>query len=185
MRIIGGKNKGCKLALPDEVYTRPTTDRIREAVFNILEHHPDISLQRSYVLDGFAGSGAMGLEALSRGASHITFVEQQVEVVKVLQRNIESLADKSQVELIRGDLMKIKRASHARDVVFLDPPYGKGLEFTAIPCLQRQGWINKDTIIVYETDVRTDLTSLRSMVEIIDERVYGAIKICFLQLHNI
>ncbi|AIK96957.1 16S rRNA (guanine(966)-N(2))-methyltransferase RsmD [Candidatus Odyssella acanthamoebae] len=184
MRIIGGKNRGRKLTLPDEAYTRPTTDRIREAVFNILTHHPEVKLQGSQVLDGFAGSGAMGLEALSRGAIHVTFVEQQVGVAKILQKNIEVLADKSQIELIRGDLMKIKRASQPMDLIFLDPPYGKGLEFTAIPYLQTQGWINKNTIIIYETDVRTDLTPLLSMIVIIDERVYGAIKICFLRPHN-
>ncbi|MBW8309142.1 MAG: 16S rRNA (guanine(966)-N(2))-methyltransferase RsmD [Candidatus Paracaedibacteraceae bacterium] len=184
MRIIGGRNRGRRLTLPDEAYTRPTTDRVREAIFNILMHYPDVKLQGSRVLDGFAGSGAMGLEALSRGAMHVTFVEQQARVAKVLQHNIDVLAEKSQVNLIHGDLLKIKMASQPMDLVFLDPPYGKGLEFTAIPYLQKQGWTSQDTIIIYETDVRTDLTPLLSLVDIIDERAYGSIKICFLRPHN-
>ena len=184
MRIIGGRNRGRKLVLPDEAYTRPTTDRVREAIFNILLHHPAVRLQGSRVLDGFAGSGAMGLEALSRGALHVTFVEHQLNVAKVLQQNIEGLANKNHVKLIHGDLLKIKTAAYPMDLVFLDPPYGKGLEFTAIPYLHRQGWIDKNTIIIYETDVKTDLSPLVSMVDIIDERIYGGIKICFLQPHN-
>lgn len=182
MRIIAGKNRGRKLELPDETLTRPTTDRVRESIFNILSHHPEISLQGAHVLDAFAGSGAMGLEALSRGAFHVTFVEKQPQVIAILKQNIQKLANPEQAELIQRDLLTLKTmAPQPMNLVFLDPPYGKGLEFTSIPYLYTKGWIDETTLIVYETDAKTDVTPLAKMVRILDERLYGTIRVCFLQ----
>lgn len=184
MRIIGGKNKGRKLLLPDATYTRPTTDRIRESIFNIIVHHAEINLQGAYVLDGFAGSGAMGLEALSRGAAKVILVEQQPPVFKILKQNVSAIDQGGQIELIQGDLRKIKVARRPMDLVFLDPPYGQGLEFQAISYLKSQGWMNEDTIIIYETDQKTCIDQLQDMVDVMDERSYGGIVIRFMRIRT-
>lgn len=182
MRLIGGKNRGRKLLVPDESFTRPTTDRIRESVFNILAHHPEVELQGSRVLDAFAGSGAMGLEALSRGASHITFVELEPKIIQALQLNIQGISSKGETTLVQGSIAKIPSTSQAVDLVFLDPPYGKGLEFSCLPILVKQGWVSGDTVFVYETSIKTDVTLFELPIDVIDERTYGGTKILFFRL---
>lgn len=181
MRIIAGKNRGRKLDLPDGTLTRPTTDRVRESIFNILSHHPEVSLQGARILDAFAGSGAMGLEALSRGALHVTFVEKQARVASVLRQNIQKLSGSGQTEVIQKDLLTIQAAAQPMDLVFLDPPYGKGLEFTSIPYLYDKGWIDEATLVVYETDAKTDPAPLANIVRILDERLYGTIRVRLLR----
>lgn len=184
MRIVGGKNRGRKLAFPDQAYTRPTTDRIREAIFNILCHHPEIDLQGAYVLDAFAGSGAVGLEALSRGAANVTFVEAHPKVVNILQQNLKLFSESDQIQLMISDIRKLKKAARAMDLVFLDPPYGKGLEFQALPYLVEQNWINSDTVIVYETEAQTDIVPLLARTAVLDDRRYGGTKVYLLKLKN-
>jgi 16S rRNA (guanine966-N2)-methyltransferase len=181
MRIIGGKNRGRKLLLPDESLVRPTPDRVREAIFNILAHHPEVNLTGARVLDAFAGSGAMGLEALSRGAESVTFVEIHARVIPVLEQNINHLADPGQTTLIRGDLLTLKTAPQPMDLVFLDPPYGKGLESEGLPQLINQGWIDQNTLLVYETAAKTDTAFFGDWVDLLDERSYGPIKIRLLR----
>lgn len=176
MRIIGGRNKGRTLILPDDKITRPTTDRVREALFNILDHHPDFNLQGSRILDAFAGSGSLGLEALSRGAGHVTFVESHPKIVPVLRQNIETVAGES--HLLTHPIEKISQTSTPVDLVFLDPPYRQDLEVPTLQLLIDKGWIGSETLICLEMHARDPVPDV-PWLEIRDNRTYGQVKIIF------
>lgn len=181
MRIIGGRNKGKKLILPDETITRPTTDRVRESLFNILSHHPDFEWIDSHVLDAFAGSGALGLEALSRGAAHVTFVESHPKVISVLQQNMGMIPGEK--KLLTHPIEKIGPSSRPMDLVFLDPPYKKGLEIPTLNHLKTQGWIGFDTLVCLEMHSQDDLPEV-PWFQCHDQRQYGQTKIMFGKLRT-
>ncbi len=155
MRLVGGKYRGKILGVPDGMDTRPTSDRAREALFNILAHrYPahDFSVIGARVLDLCAGTGALGLEALSRGAAHVTFVEQGAEALKVLQANVRSMKTPEQMQIIRGDATRLPRASVPCSLVFLDPPYADGIEAKVLMSAAAAGWISSNALVVVETD---------------------------------
>jgi 16S rRNA (guanine966-N2)-methyltransferase len=184
MRIVGGQFKGRAIAAPAGRDTRPTGDRAREAVFNILSHAPWSSgIEGRRVLDLFAGSGALGLEAMSRGAASALFVETDAAARGVIRDNIEALGLFGTTHIQRRDAtdlgLKPAGLGEPFDLVFLDPPYGKGLGEAALARLKPGGWITPDALAVLE--VGADEAPALPDFETLDERNYGAAKILFLR----
>ena len=151
MRIIAGKNRGLKLADLGKgdmaAHLRPTTDRVRESLFNILQNWVNFNGLR--VLDLFAGTGALGLEALSRGAQHATFVENGRVGQKLIQQNITLMRASDGTTFLTQDATKLTPGAPC-DLVFLDPPYGQSLGERALTSARAQGWIAPDALIVFE-----------------------------------
>ena len=145
MRIVGGSHRGRPLIAPPGDAVRPTSDRAREALFNILSHGEfaaaGIAFAEAAVLDAFAGTGAFGLEALSRGASEAVFIENDREALAALRRNIADLGETARSRVIAGDATRPPRAPIACAVAFLDPPYASGLAVPALTALAAAGWL--------------------------------------------
>ena len=179
IRIISGKFRKTPLLLPDPKTTRPTSDRVREAIFNMLAHSCDVDLDGAIVLDAFAGSGAMGLESLSRGASKVIFLEKNREVLKILQANIHKLKVESESEILKNDIEAIQTAMHPVDLVFMDPPYNQNLENRALHLLKERGWIGKDTLVCIERSSKAAPLIDEDFQEI-QSRTYGAASVVFL-----
>jgi 16S rRNA (guanine966-N2)-methyltransferase len=156
MRIISGQWRGRALLAPAGDATRPTADRVREALFSMLTSRFG-SFEGLRVFDGFAGTGALGLEALSRGAAHATFVERDAEAVKALRGNIDKLGANATV--IASPLESIGRAPAPCDLVLLDPPYASGLGDVALARLAANGWIAPHALISVETGRKDVLTT--------------------------
>lgn len=179
MRIISGKFRRQSLLMPPSSITRPTADRTREAVFNIITSlNPQIFLEET-ILDAFAGSGSLGLEALSRGASHVTFLENNPQALQVLNQNAIKLGVQSQCAMTHCDVANPPKAPHPMTMVFLDPPYEDTRTDLYITTLHQQGWISPQTLIVLETSSKKDLILPRH-ITILDQRRYGAALISFL-----
>lgn len=177
MRIISGIYRSRRIARPNEKTTRPTSDRTREALFNILSNLSDFSFQGATVLDAFAGSGALGLEALSRGAAHVVFMERDTQVLSVIKYNIAVLQiNPTQVTLLKGDATQPTYRDQPVDLIFLDPPYHQGLEVKCIDALCEKGWISSQTILVIETAANMKLETPKNWITLV-ERTYGAAKI--------
>jgi 16S rRNA (guanine966-N2)-methyltransferase len=180
MRIIAGKfRRRTLLTPPAEV--RPTSDRARESLFNVIYSLEDSPLEGASVLDAFAGSGALGLEALSRGAAHVTFLEKNPRVARTLTENIVNLGVGPQCAVMVSDATKPPKAPHPVSLVFLDPPYDQIVEGPCLAALHHQGWIQAHTLIVLETSAKRAL-SLPQQAALIDQRRYGAALISFLRL---
>lgn len=152
MRIVGGEFRGRSLAAPKTQSIRPTTDRSRESLFNILSHAYPETLDQTRVLDLFAGTGGLGLEALSRGCRSALFVESGVEGRGIIQKNIESFGLQGRARLFRRDATKLGPSGTMGqfDLIFADPPYGKGLGEKALASAARGGWIALGAVIVLE-----------------------------------
>lgn len=185
MRIVGGQFKGRAITAPAGRDTRPTGDRAREAVFNVLAHadwSPGVEGRR--VLDLFAGSGALGLEAMSRGAAFALFVETDAAVRGTIRDNIEALGLFGATRIHRRDAtdLGVKPAGLGEpfDLVFLDPPYRKGLGERALARLGEGGWITDDALIVFEC--AADEAPQAPGYAVVDTREYGAAKVMFLRL---
>ncbi len=153
MRIIAGDFRGRALAALGKgdagAHLRPTTDRVRESLFNVLMHTGAIPGAR--VLDLFAGTGALGLEALSRGADHVTFVDDGRVSQRLITQNIEICKAQSHSHLMRRNVLKLgENPEAAYDVIFMDPPYGKTLGEKALDFAVSGGWVAKDALIVWE-----------------------------------
>lgn len=161
MRIVGGRFRGRSLVAPNSQNIRPTTDRTRESLFNILSNKFEFSGKR--VIDLFAGTGALGLEAISRGCNFALFVEQSAEGRALLRQNIETLGLQGNSRIFKRDATKLGDAGPIQpfDIVFLDPPYSKGLGEKAIAELLRGNWLCDNAIVILEED-------RRAMPEIID-----------------
>ncbi|WP_281702138.1 16S rRNA (guanine(966)-N(2))-methyltransferase RsmD [Acetobacter malorum] len=164
MRIIAGARKGRMLAAPSGTTTRPTADRVRQALFDILLHAPwggpDL-LTNARVLDVFAGTGALGLEALSRGAEHATFFENDRAALSALRTNIAGCKWEDRSKVIPRDVTKPTRAPAPCSVLFLDPPYRQDLPARTLAALQAQGWIAPGAIAVIETAAQEPLPLLQ------------------------
>lgn len=185
MRIVGGDLKGRAIATPEGKTTRPTSDRARQAVFNILEHAqwmPALSGLR--VMDVFAGSGALGFEALSRGAAFCLFVETDDDARGAIRENIEAYGKFGVTRVHRRDATHLGirpgSAGEAFDLVFLDPPYHKGLGEVALNALIEGNWVSENAIAVLEKGA-DEATFLSELWEIIDTRNYGAAQVFFLK----
>ncbi len=171
MRIIGGRFRGTALAAVGKgdaaAHLRPTTDRVRESLFNVLTH--GYGLEGAQVLDLFAGTGALGLEALSRGASRVTFVDDGRVAQKLLTENITKLRVADETTVIRRDATRLG-VGEPHDLIFLDPPYGKGLGEKALAAAIAGGWIAPGALIVWEEGVAV---TPPPGVSQLDERKYG------------
>lgn len=170
MRIIAGKWRGRQLEMPSQKITRPTTDRVREALFSILLSRVG-SLADLYVFDAFAGSGALGFEALSRGAEHVFFAEKNQGTRRVLQNNVRTLKCENQVS-IAMDAFKIGTVRRPFDLVFMDPPYGVGLESELFAYLCQNKLINAQTLFVVESHADNAPLCIADAM-CIDYRIYG------------
>ncbi|ANP45119.1 16S rRNA (guanine(966)-N(2))-methyltransferase RsmD [Candidatus Viadribacter manganicus] len=185
MRIVGGQYKGRAITAPAGRDTRPTSDRARESLFNVLAHADwSPGLEGRRVLDLFAGSGALGLEAMSRGAVFALFVETDSAARGAIRDNIEALGLFGNTRIHRRDATDLgpKPAGLGEpfDLVFLDPPYGKGLGERALAALREGSWMTPDALIILE--VGADETPILPAYETLDERSYGAAKLIFLKL---
>ena len=152
MRIVGGRLRGRTLAAPKSQAIRPTADRLREALFNILVHAYGDPVTGARVLDLFAGTGALGLEALSRGAAFALFVDDAAEARALLRENVATLGLGGTTRIFRRDATKLGPADPVDpfNLVFLDPPYGKGLAEKALVSARDGGWLAADALIVVE-----------------------------------
>jgi 16S rRNA (guanine966-N2)-methyltransferase len=175
MRIVGGRFRGRAIAAPPGTGTRPTSDRVREALFNILAHGVEgFGLEGARVLDLFAGSGALGLEALSRGAAYCLFVEDNADARGAIRQNIESLGLTGASKLWRRDATKLGPASPMQpfQLLFADPPYGKGLGEAALGAALAGDWLAPSSICVLEERADAPLAAPEGL-EALDTRVYG------------
>ena len=152
MRIVGGRLRGRALAAPTSQAIRPTADRLREALFNILVHAYGDPITGARVLDLFAGTGALGLEALSRGAAFALFVDDAAEARALLRENIAALGLAGVTRVFRRDAAKLGAAHPLApfSLAFLDPPYGQGLAEQALSGAQAGGWLANDALVVVE-----------------------------------
>lgn len=183
MRIIGGRLRGRTIEGPQHEGLRPTSDRVREAIFNILVHGiPDFEVADVEVLDLFAGSGALGLEALSRGASYCLFVDDSVAARALLRTNIEQLQLNGVTRIFRRDATDLGNAG-SRDrfgLVFVDPPYGKGLGERALASAAQGGWLREGAIALLE-DRKGALGQLPQGFQEVDRRAWGDTEVLFLR----
>lgn len=184
MRLIAGLYKGRVLAAPEGITTRPTADRVRESLFNILAHG-EPALRGAKILDVFAGSGALGLEALSRGAAHVWFIEQDAKPSLVIDANIRKLGCDANATLLRCDALRPPKAPAACRLLLLDPPYRSGLAGPALIALAAQGWIDRPARIVVEVAEGEEFASPLADFAIQDERKYGAARLVFLEQNPI
>jgi 16S rRNA (guanine966-N2)-methyltransferase len=184
MRIVAGKHRGRVLLVPEGAAIRPTSDRAREALFNILEHGSFAAggsrLAERRVLDAFAGTGALGLEALSRGAGHITFIELASDARKLLARNIAALGEQERTTILSGDATRPPHALAPVALALLDPPYGKGLGAKALAALAAAGWFAPDTLIVLEIGAK-ESPDVPEGFTLRDDRRYGAARLLFIE----
>ncbi len=155
MRIVGGRLRGRALAAPKSQAIRPTADRLREALFNILAHAYGDPASGARVLDLFAGTGALGLEAISRGATFTLFVDDGAEARALIRENVETLGLAAVTKIFRRDATRLGAAHPVEpfSLVFLDPPYGKGLAESALVSARAGQWLTEDALIVVEESV--------------------------------
>ncbi len=182
MRIISGKWRGRALKAPTTHDIRPTSDRLRETLFNILAHHPAVQLDGARVLDLFAGTGALGLEALSRGAEFSLFVDDGIEARGVLRENIHTLGAQGQSRIFRRDATQLGaiQGMPPFTLVFADPPYGNGLAEKALQSALDGGWIAANAIIVIEEDASATVQLPKALV-VLDTRETARSKLLIAQ----
>jgi 16S rRNA (guanine966-N2)-methyltransferase len=182
MRIVGGRLKGRVLSAPASRAIRPTSERLRESIFDILEHRFPGYIEGARVVDLFAGTGALAIEALSRGARFALFVDNGAEARALLRANVEALALGGVTRIWRADAAKLGSAPAGGpfSLAFIDPPYGQGLAGPALGSLVEGGWLEPDALCVVEEDAKADIAAPAGL-ERVDERVYGDTKIAIFQ----
>ena len=185
MRIVGGKFKGRALVTPDGQNTRPTSDRAREAIFNILAHADWApNLEGARVMDVFAGSGALGFEAMSRGAAFCLFVETDEAARGAIRDNVETFGLFGTTRVHRRDATQLGprpgSQAEAFNLVFLDPPYRKGLGEKALDALISGNWLSENAIIVFERAADED-DFVTDVWQKINVKTYGAAQVLFLK----
>lgn len=182
MRIISGQNRGTKLNTLEGKNTRPTLDRVKESLFNII----NLKLEDAIVLDLFAGSGALGLEALSRGAKQTIFCDNAQDAIKVITQNIEKTRNKENSLLLKMSyekaLQEIKNKAVALDIIFLDPPYESNFYFKSLELIKQYKLLKDDGIIIVETDDKERTLNYidNEYFDIYDIRKYGRVSLIFL-----
>ena len=187
MRIVAGRFKGRRLEAPGGRDTRPTSDRARESIFNVISHGLadwQGALDGASVVDVFAGTGALGLEALSRGATHATFIDASGGALASLKKNAAQMGAWRETTLLKLDATRLPppplAAKAPCGVAFLDAPYGQELTAPALAGLARQGWIGDGSLAVVEIGAEEPLVTGPGFTQL-DERTYGAAKVVFLQ----
>ena len=181
LRIIAGRHRGRRIAAPEGLATRPTSERAREALFGVLERGSP-PLRGSRFLDLFAGSGAAALEAISRGAVEALCIDQASAAVAAIRANVEALGESGAVSVLRADACRLGPASQPFDIAFLDPPYGSGLAAPTLLALLERGWLAPGARIAVEIAQREALQPPPGLL-VEDERRYGAAR--FLLLHPV
>ena len=176
MRIISGKYSGRKIITPKGKETRPTTDRFKETLFNIIENSLKIDLKEKNILDLFAGSGSLGLEAISRGAKSCVFLDKSSKAIRVIEDNINNLG-LSSYDCINIDVSKIRKfkkdVEDKIDIIFSDPPYSKtDINEIAISNLVKNSWIRRNSYLFLETSIRRPIKDIKDF-QIIDDRKIG------------
>lgn len=183
MRIVAGRFRGRTLAAPEHAGLRPTADRVRESVFNKLVHGiANFELRGARVIDLFAGTGALGLEAVSRGAGYCLFVEDDADARALIRTNVEAFGLQGETRIFRRDATDLGPAGNmaAFSLAFLDPPYGKGLGDQALKILADGKWLTPDAVAVLEE--RTGVSvNLPAGFEEVDRRSYGETTVYFLR----
>jgi 16S rRNA (guanine966-N2)-methyltransferase len=183
MRIVGGDFRGKPLIAPEgRTGVRPTSDRARESVFNILMHGHFGSLDGVRVADLFAGTGALGLEALSRGAAQATFVERSRTALDSLRANIATFKVQDRCRILTGDAtaLPFAGAGQGYGLVFIDPPYDADILPAALSGLKAQNWLDGGAVVVCESRFNYDLV-LPDGFSLLDERRYGKAKVSFVR----
>lgn len=179
MRIIAGKYKGRKINRPSLTQTRPTTDQTRESIFNILStflEREGMAFENLNVLDVFAGSGALGFEALSRGAPYATFMEWDNKACHIIAQNAKHLTVINSVSILQGDARHPMTADRLYNLIFLDPPYNKGLITPVLNALKKKKWVGENAIIIMELSSEEANPETEGF-DILLERVYGSTKV--------
>ncbi|HHW07977.1 MAG TPA: 16S rRNA (guanine(966)-N(2))-methyltransferase RsmD [Clostridia bacterium] len=179
MRIIAGKRKGLLLQAPKGYDTRPTIDRVKEAMFNVIQGYE----QDAHVLDLFAGTGALGLEALSRGARLAVFVEKHPPAWRVLSANIAKAGFQDQAVVIKGDALVFLRQYEGMpfDLIFIDPPYGSDLVVQVLTSICRRGLLAPGGLVVLETGVKYGPVPAVPGLQLLKEKIYGDTMLLFFE----
>jgi 16S rRNA (guanine966-N2)-methyltransferase len=191
MRVIAGRLRGRRIEAPEDGSVRPTSDRVRENLFNLLAHgrlaaEAGPLLEDAHVLDGFAGSGALGIEALSRGAADAVFLDKDLTALHCLRGNLKHLGEEARATLVQADVLhppkreSVRGNPAPRSLVFLDPPYRSGLAGAALAALETSGWLAPAALAVIELEL-ADKTETPPGFEIADDRRYGRTRLLFLK----
>ena len=190
LRVVGGRLKGRPLKVPGRGSAagralRPTTDRVRESLFNVLAHGiEDFDIAGATVVDVFAGTGALGLEAMSRGAGHAVFIDDSPASLACVRDNAARLGLARDVTLLKLDARKLAPpplvAKAPASLVFLDPPYGSGLATAALAGLAQKGWLKPGAVAVAEVEAKEPLPAPKGFM-VFDERTYGRARLVFLR----
>ena len=182
MRIVGGELSGRSLATPGSRAIRPSADRLRQTLFDVLAHGHGDPVAGARVLDLFAGTGALGLEALSRGARTVLFVEDGVEARGLIRRNIEALGLGGRTRIFRRVATRLGAAGTIApfDLVFADPPYGKGLGVRALAAARAGGWLRPGALAILEEDAKVEI-AVPEGFEVVDRRRIGDSQLVFLK----
>ena len=184
MRIISGKARGTKLYTLEGENTRPTLDRVKESIFNIIQNE----IEGAKILDLFAGSGAIGLEFLSRGAQKAVLCDNSKEAINIIKKNIEKTHMEQQVQILNDDFEECieKLKNEEFDIIYLDPPYATNYIYKAIEKITKLEIAQEQSLIIIETDdeQRIEKEIEKTETEIVDKRKYGRATIIFLKLKN-
>ncbi|HZZ63292.1 MAG TPA: 16S rRNA (guanine(966)-N(2))-methyltransferase RsmD [Roseiarcus sp.] len=182
MRVVSGRLKGRVLAAPPSRAVRPTSERLRESIFDILEHRYPGSFEGARAVDLFAGSGALGIEALSRGARFVLFVDNGTEARALLRANVEALGLGGVSRIWRADATRLGRAPAGGPfgLAFLDPPYGQDLAGRALAALVAGGWLEPDALCVVEEAAKAAIRVPEGL-EPVDERTYADSRVVILR----
>ena len=182
MRVVGGRLRGRNLAPPKSQAIRPTADRLRESLFNILVHGYGNAVADARVLDLFAGTGALGIEASSRGAAFVLFVDDGAEARALLRENVEALGLGGVARIFRRDATNLGPAHPLEpfSVAFLDPPYGKGFAELSLTSMREGRWLIKDALVVVEESTEARFSAPDGYVEL-ERRDYGESELIFLR----
>jgi 16S rRNA (guanine966-N2)-methyltransferase len=182
MRIVGGRLRGRALAVPSSQTIRPTAERLREALFNILVHRHGDPVTGARVLDLFAGTGALGLEALSRGADFALFIDDAASARALIRENVAALGLGGVSRVFRRDAARLGEAQRLApfSLLFLDPPYGRGLAENALASARAGGWIATDALIVVEEAAKAAFVAPTGLEEL-DRRTYDDTELIFMR----
>jgi 16S rRNA (guanine966-N2)-methyltransferase len=182
MRVVGGRFRGRALSAPKSQTIRPTADRLRESLFNILSHAYGGPVDGGRVLDLFAGTGALGLEALSRGAAFVLFVDDGAEARALLRANVDALGAGGATKVYRRDATRLGPVSPLApfSLAFLDPPYGKGLAEQALISAREGGWLSAEALAVVEEAADAKFAAPAGFDEV-ERRDYGDTQLIFLR----
>ena len=184
MRITAGRLKGRPLLAPSGLNVRPTSDRVRQAIFNVLEHRDfgeNFALQNARVLDLYAGTGALGIEALSRGAAYALFIDNAADGRAAIRRNVAALNLTGVTKIWRRDARDLGRNIHlAFDLAFLDPPYRKNLLRLTLASLHAGAWLHPHAVVVAEAASNENILPT-DQYQLLDQRQYGQTKVEFLR----